>query len=433
MFPGEASAEVEVKRIFGQDRIETVVEISGDGWDSSDTVVLARQDDFPDALAGSPLAYHKDAPILLTSTDSLSPATREEIQRLNAQKAVILGGEAAVSAQVEKELGELNLDIKRVGGKNRYETAKKIAEKLPSYDRAVIAYGNNFPDALAVAPYASREGMPIFLTDTDTLPDVTQKALEEVQNTLVVGGEAVINNRVAQKTPSPNRVAGKDRYETAVKIINEFNLQSPKAYVATGENFADALTGSVLAGRNTAPVYLVRQNRVPGLVMDNIEVGNKEKLVILGGENAVSPVVKSMLEIGLDPSSPEDNEDLMFNDYGTMEPEYSRYYIEKALDTVEFTDDGVEGYVPKLPQGPEGQNWDIRFTVHDHDGTRINLTYGVDFDFGQGDKHFNKSVNWSDIKRGTFSFGVTPDTTAVDRINIYWPSMEREEMFLNRW
>ncbi len=80
--------EADAERIQGENRYETSVKISQEGWKSADTVVIARGDSFPDALAGAPLAYKYDAPILLTQTESLNPLVKEEIKRLGAEKVL---------------------------------------------------------------------------------------------------------------------------------------------------------------------------------------------------------------------------------------------------------------------------------------------------------------------------------------------------------
>lgn len=82
-------------RLAGETRYHTSVEISKNGWkDGSATVVLAKGDDYPDALSGATLAKKLNAPILLTKKDKLHQATKQEIQRLKASKVVILGGSA---------------------------------------------------------------------------------------------------------------------------------------------------------------------------------------------------------------------------------------------------------------------------------------------------------------------------------------------------
>ena len=115
-----------VIRLAGSNRTKTAVEISKAGFEKADTVVLASGNDFPDALAGGPLAYALRAPILLVR-GRLDDATREEIARLEAKKVVILGGELAVSKAVEEELAE-KYEVERVAGQNRYKTAVAIAE-----------------------------------------------------------------------------------------------------------------------------------------------------------------------------------------------------------------------------------------------------------------------------------------------------------------
>ncbi|MBS4031759.1 MAG: cell wall-binding repeat-containing protein [Clostridiales bacterium] len=85
------------QRIFGSDRFLTAVEVSKTGWQQAETVVLARADEYADALAGAPLAYKYNAPILLTLKDSLNKSARDEITRLKATRVIILGGSQAVS------------------------------------------------------------------------------------------------------------------------------------------------------------------------------------------------------------------------------------------------------------------------------------------------------------------------------------------------
>lgn len=70
----DCNREPQVERFAGTDRITTAVAVSARERDTAQTVVLARFDDYADALAGGPLAVHLDAPLLLTTSDGLSPA-----------------------------------------------------------------------------------------------------------------------------------------------------------------------------------------------------------------------------------------------------------------------------------------------------------------------------------------------------------------------
>lgn len=79
-------AETTNETLIGKNRIETAVKISKDGWKSAETVILVNDGAIADALTATPLAYAKNAPILLTSKTKLSAETKEEIKRLGAKK-----------------------------------------------------------------------------------------------------------------------------------------------------------------------------------------------------------------------------------------------------------------------------------------------------------------------------------------------------------
>lgn len=284
-----------VNRVSGNTRYDTAVEISKLRLQTAKTVVIARGDDFPDALAGAPLAYSKGAPILLTRTEGLSNETIAEIKRLKAKNAIILGGTVAISAQVEKDLKGLGLTTERIAGENRFETAKLIAEKIDvNSDTAIVAYGFDFPDALAAASYAAGR-YPILLTRSDSIPEETKAALKDKKKTIVVGGEAVVSKGVFQQLPGAKRIGGKNRYETAANLSNEFDHRKDKAFVANGKGFADALTGAVLAASQFAPLLLVETDWVPAETMNTLVQNETDEVLILGGPSAVSENVTNIL------------------------------------------------------------------------------------------------------------------------------------------
>ncbi|MCA1060818.1 cell wall-binding repeat-containing protein [Rossellomorea aquimaris] len=285
-------------RISGKDRYETAIEISRAGWpEGADNVVLARDNTFPDALAGAPLAYQMDAPILLNPKDKLHPGVMNRIKELGARKVIILGGEGAISGKVQTQLEQSGLEVKRIGGQTRYETAAKIAAELGYYSEAIIAYGDNFPDALSIASYAAFNRIPILLTPRDTLDPATRGALVNVTDTIIVGGKAVISSSVEKQLSgkNPYRISGSDRYETSVQIATKLGMPGEMITIATGQNFADALTGSVLAAKYFEPIILVEKNSVPASVLNYIDANGTWYYTILGGEGAVSDKVVDQL------------------------------------------------------------------------------------------------------------------------------------------
>jgi putative cell wall-binding protein len=290
-----AAGEPTVTRIAGGNRYETTVEISKAGWTKSDYVVLARGDGFADALAGVPLAYALDAPILLTKPGSLSSATRTELIRLGAKTVIILGGTGAVSLAVENILNnELGVTVDRIAGADRYSTAGLIAERLRSAgaynDKVIVANGRNFPDALAASAYAARLGYPIILIESNKIPSGSQAALDALNPTAsyVVGGVGAVSGGVFAELINPERIAGSNRYATATALAEHFQPGSNSYYVATGLGFADAIAGGVLAAKEDAALLLVSGTSVPPAVRNYLRDNSATSAFIFGGTGAVS-------------------------------------------------------------------------------------------------------------------------------------------------
>ena len=283
-----------IGRIEGLNRFETAAKVSKETYEEAETVVIARGLDFPDALSGAPLAYQLKAPILLAKTNDLPKETAKEMERLNAKKAIILGGVNAISLSTEKAINSLGVTTERISGENRYETSAKIAKRMGGSPKlAIVAYGLNFPDALAIAPYAAQHGYPILLVDKNKIPDATNLALKNIADTLVIGGDQVITNKVYRDLPSPERIAGENRFETAARVKKTFYPDATKAYMATGFGFADALAGSVLAAKDGAPLLLVKQNELPKETSEVIS--GVTEINLLGGQAAISDKVKNLL------------------------------------------------------------------------------------------------------------------------------------------
>ncbi|BCB05778.1 cell wall-binding repeat-containing protein [Bacillus sp. KH172YL63] len=281
-------------RISGNTRYDTAVEISKEGWfEGAETVVIAVGDNFPDALAGTTIAQSYNAPILLTESKKLNNKTKNEVKRLKAKHAIILGGASAVSAEVEKTLENLGLDTQRLSGSDRYRTAIDVAKHLSqkqTSNKAILATGANFPDSLAIAPYAAENGIPIFLSnqDKDSIDSETLKLLNQKEEVLIVGDKGVVSEKIVNSIRTKTtRIGGKDRYDTAKKIIEQLDLGQHDAYVATGLNFADALTGASLAGKRQSPILFSKEKELPSSMNQLIRNRKFSNLTILGGVDVV--------------------------------------------------------------------------------------------------------------------------------------------------
>lgn len=287
-----AESELRATRIAGVDRYATSVDLSQEGWTSSDVVVLARGDNYADALAGVPLAKKYDAPMLLSRTKSLPGATYDEIKRLGAKTVYVLGGTGAISDAVVKQLEADGITVERISGADRYETAAKIAGKFGTASSAIVVSGQNFPDALSVASYAGSEGMPILLSRESEVPNATKAALVKLETvrTLVIGGTGAISEKAAMQLPKPFRIKGADRYETSLEVAKYFGSPTDTVYVATGKSFADALAGGALASKQNTGVYLVG-NTVPTKLGEHLKANKVEFAKVIGGSFAVSDKV----------------------------------------------------------------------------------------------------------------------------------------------
>lgn len=289
-------------RWSGSDRYGTAAAIDDESFPAGPTtrVFVADGAAFPDALAGAAAAAKLHAPLVLTAPDSLPAATVSELNRLKPAHITILGGLGSVSAAVATQLGTYvahpATDVDRVAGTDRYGTAQAIAAAYfgTSVPVVYIADGLNFPDALAGAAAAGHVGAPILLVDPNSLPDATAAALTALapHAIKVLGGtssvSAAVVTAIAHLTGvTPIRLAGSDRYGTAIAISQDAFPGSPSVnvlYIASGANFPDALAGASLGG----PMLLVPGKTVPASVLTEVARLAPHRLVFLGGPGSVS-------------------------------------------------------------------------------------------------------------------------------------------------
>ncbi|MDO8885558.1 SpoIID/LytB domain-containing protein [Candidatus Oleimmundimicrobium sp.] len=289
-----------IPRLAGLNRYSTSCAISTKGWETSNAVVIARGDLFPDALAGAALAYKNSCPILLTESATLTAETEAEIKRLGATRAIILGGTGAISSTVEQKLSQLGLSVTRISGEDRYDTAAKIALKVGSPSQtAIIATGENFADALAISSYSAENQKPILLTLKDSLPNETDNVLSSlgIKSVVIVGGTGAVSQTVQDALIAMGitvtRIGGTDRYDTAYKIANQYFSAPVNVYITRGDLFPDALSAAPLAAKNSAPLLLVKPGELPLGIKSYLEA--KSAFIsgpyIIGGSGAVSSAV----------------------------------------------------------------------------------------------------------------------------------------------
>ena len=284
-------------RIDGRDRIETAINISKKNYDKAKSVIVVRHDLFPDSMTASVLAKLKDAPILLNPTAKLDSRVGDEIKRLGAQEVIIVGGQDSVSEKVREDLKVYDADknVERIAGADRYGTSEMVAKRVVGItgkkNTGVVASGQVFPDALSVGTFASRDGYPILLVKKDSVPSQIQNAIKDldINKTYIAGGTNTISKSTEAKLPNVvERMAGPTRYETSVAIAKSKFGASKEAYIASGEEFADALVISPISGKFNRPTLLVSRNKNSNSpVKTYIRNAGFTSITAIGGERFV--------------------------------------------------------------------------------------------------------------------------------------------------
>lgn len=171
------------------------------------TAIVARADQFPDALASGPLALAGRHPILLTDTNELPDVTVEALtdDDLGIEQVIVTGGPVAISEDVEEQIRDLDgiSSVVRVDGENRTETAVELAELTRTalgWDGSDIALarGDNFPDALTLAPLSAKTEASLFLSRTpETIEGDTFEGIQALcgatEDLLISGGPVAIS------------------------------------------------------------------------------------------------------------------------------------------------------------------------------------------------------------------------------------------------
>ncbi len=259
----------EVLRLSGKTRYETGIAAAEElkevlGVEKFETAIIATGKNFADALSGSYLAAAKNAPILLTDGNKENVTALHDYIKANVKEGAvlyILGGEGAVPKNVETVKG---YRVKRLSGKNRYETNLAILNEagIRGQDTLLVATGKEFADSLS----ASATAKPILLVKPGTALNDSQKKL--VKNfsdskVYVIGGTGAVSASVEKElnklAENVERLAGSGRYETSV-IVAETLFTDPEAIVvAYGKKFPDGLCGGPLAAAIHAPLILTRE------------------------------------------------------------------------------------------------------------------------------------------------------------------------------
>ena len=211
-----SDAGISAQRVTGRDRYATSVAAaeqvtSGEMPGKGRTAIVASGEIFADALVAGPFAARGIHPVLLSAPDELPAAVASYLGAGDIEHVVVMGGIAALSAEVEEAITDLGLEVTRLAGTSRYDTAVKAAE-LVTGRYSATAGQNCFAtstlglararvpfDSFSAAPLLGRLCAPLVLADPKQIPADTAAYLDAVREAnaevdlRVFGGNAAVS------------------------------------------------------------------------------------------------------------------------------------------------------------------------------------------------------------------------------------------------
>lgn len=280
------------------------------GNQSKRYVILASGYKYTDVLTATVLGNEKKCPILLTSLDEVSDNTMKEIKRLGVDEVIISGGPASVSEKVVSQLKKAGYNVRRIAGKDRYETAEKIGDEVRltsnNKNEVILVDGTNFPDVITLSTLANQKRVPILLTQPKALNSVTNRLLGAWRiDKVTIGGEKTsvsknVEDTVKAKTKAVDRIGGATRYETAYKVadqVRRLTNNEKDLILVDGTKFPDGITISSLAAKFKAPILLTKPDKLHPVTEVAVSQWGIENLLIGGGYNSVSKNIEDTIRI----------------------------------------------------------------------------------------------------------------------------------------
>lgn len=97
-----------------------------------------------------------------------------------------------------------------------------------------------------------------------------------------------------------SRISGTDRYSTAVEAskaaFSDSAAGAPVVWIASGENFPDALSAGPAAANQNGPLLLTRSGELPAATLTEIQRLHPARIVLVGGTTSVTTSVEAKLK-----------------------------------------------------------------------------------------------------------------------------------------
>ena len=233
----------------------------------------------------------------LVSGDYVVVTEKGKVNFTASQDAVIMVSGRVSFGQSADE------DISRIYGKDRYETAFRVADELKAvmgvekFENIVVASGLDFADALSGSYLANTKNAPILLVvarDIDKVKDYIRENLVPGGTVYILGGPNAVPERMDTGLDGfvVKRLAGSNRYETNIEILKEAGTDGKDILVCTGLEFADGLSASAL----NRPILLVSKLKLSASQIAFLNENRGRNIYLVGGPNAITEETEAALK-----------------------------------------------------------------------------------------------------------------------------------------
>lgn len=435
------SLGAKVSRLSGMDRYETSVKIAQ--VTGSKDLILVNGDLFPDSLTASGIALLNNRSILLVKSNEMPQSVKDYIKKINPSSITIIGGSKSVDDRLEKESKLFTNNVKRISGRDRYETSLEVAKQFTNLKNLVVASGDNFTDALSASSIAGKLKAPMLLVDgkrsSETVAYI-EKNKKNIDSIKVVGGPNTVSDSTFKSIS--NVVETKDsKKEEDKKVLGTVikpNKDKPSPEKPNQENpkLADKPADGVWYGtafegygtrQNGATIVKVKISDGKIESVEPIKHGGEGEEYIKKSKNILS-MLKGTIETDLVKIAEElSHGDLQnkgkYADVVTTATKTAKGYVkasEKAIERAKkYKDDKKDQKVAYIKIAGNNEFDPSKDRVRVINNTKLENNKAADFNFvlydiGMSDGRVIQNVKFSDLEK----YGITSNYKQGQILNI---------------
>jgi hypothetical protein len=189
-------------------------------------------------------------------------------------------------------------------------SAEKVLKRWTFARAVVIARGDLEVDSLAAIAYAKSKGVPILLTKSDELPQVTIDAIKKLnpKDIIIAGGPVAVSNGVEEelaKIAKVERIWGQNREETAVELAKKMEERTIIKTIVIADGRDASTEAAIIANGYKAPVIYVSGEEIPQVTKEFL-IDHKRtsdvyhrpmKVVFVGISNEVQKEIESLMKV----------------------------------------------------------------------------------------------------------------------------------------